>query len=82
VSTSGQEAQVIYWHGQLPPLDAEPNGDYIVEADSMRVKGDLASRGASWDRCHEDLVARLEDLCAKRSDTGDWLAALDDFRNC
>jgi hypothetical protein len=61
VSTSGQEAQVIYWHGQLPPLDAEPNGEHIVEADSMRVRGDLASHGASWDRCHEDLMARLED---------------------
>jgi hypothetical protein len=38
MSTTGQEAQVIYWHGQLPPLDAEPNGEQVVEADSIRVK--------------------------------------------
>jgi hypothetical protein len=61
VNTSGKDAQVIYWHGQLPPLDAEPNGEHVVEADSVRVKGDLTTRGASWDRCHEDLMARLED---------------------
>jgi hypothetical protein len=54
MSTTGQETQVIYWHGQLPPLDAEPNGEHIVEADSNRVKGDLASRGALWDQCHDD----------------------------
>jgi hypothetical protein len=61
MSTTGQEAQVIYWHGQLPPIDAEPNGEHVVEADSIRVKGDLASRGALWDRCHDDLMARLQD---------------------
>jgi hypothetical protein len=61
MSTTGQEPQVIYWHGQLPPLDAEPNGEHVVEADSIRVKGDLASRGALWDRCHDDLMARLQD---------------------
>jgi hypothetical protein len=61
VNTSGKNGQVIYWHGQLPPLDTEPNGEHVVEADSMRVKGDLTTRGASWDRCHEDLMARLED---------------------
>ena len=61
VSTTGQEPQVIYWHSQLPPLDAEPDGEHVVEADSTRVKGDLASRGALWDQCHDDLMARLQD---------------------
>lgn len=61
MSREGPETQVIYWHGQLPPLDAEPDGEHVVEADSIRVKGDLAHRGALWDRCHDDLMTHLQD---------------------
>jgi hypothetical protein len=46
---------------QLPPLDAEPIGEHVVEATSIHVKGDLAGRGALWDRCHDDLMAHLQD---------------------
>jgi hypothetical protein len=46
MSTAGQETQVIYWHGELPPLDAERIGEHVVEATSVHVKGDLAGRGA------------------------------------
>jgi hypothetical protein len=42
MGTADQETQVIYWHGQLPPIDAEPAGEHVVEANSIRVKGDLA----------------------------------------
>ncbi|HYU79418.1 MAG TPA: hypothetical protein VEK56_10565 [Vicinamibacterales bacterium] len=45
----------------MPPLDAEPSGEHVVEADSKRVKGDLASRGPLWDQWHDDLMTRLED---------------------
>jgi hypothetical protein len=61
MSTAGQETQVIYWHGQLPPVDAEPISEHVVEATSARVKADLAGRGALWDGCHDDLMTRLED---------------------
>lgn len=54
-------AKTVYWHRELPPLDAEPLGEHIVEADSMRVTGNLAHRGDLWDRCYQDLMARLED---------------------
>src|SRR5580765_4406712 len=31
------DRKVVYWHRELPPLDAEPMGEHTVEANSMRV---------------------------------------------
>jgi len=52
---------IVYWHRELPPLHAEPLGEHLVEADSMHVTGSLVHRGDLWDRCYQDLMARLED---------------------
>ena len=52
------DGKIVYWHRELPPLDAEPLGEHIVEADSMRVVGDLAHRDELWDQCYRDLMAR------------------------
>ncbi len=54
-------AKTVSWHRELPPLHAEPLGEHIVEADSMHVTGNLAHRGELWDRCYQDLMARLEE---------------------
>jgi hypothetical protein len=48
----------IYWHSELPPLDAEAAGEHIVEATSGRVPGTIAHRDELWDRCYEDLMAQ------------------------
>lgn len=56
-----EDKKVIYWHADLPPIEAEPIGEHVVEAESARVKGDLAQRDAVWDQCHDDLMARLEE---------------------
>lgn len=61
VSTAGEETKVIYWHADLPPLDAEQIGEHVVEATSTRVKGDLAHRDALWDQCYSNLMVRLRD---------------------
>jgi hypothetical protein len=49
--------QVIYWHRDLPPIDAEIMGEHVVEATSLRVPGTLAHGDELWIRCHEDLMA-------------------------
>ena len=54
-----RDRKVVYWHRDLPPLDAEPLGEHTVDADSMRVAGDLAHRGDLWDLCYRDLMERL-----------------------
>jgi hypothetical protein len=51
-------SQQIYWHRELPPPDAQPMGDHVVEATSGRVPGTLAHRDDMWDHCYRELMAR------------------------
>ena len=46
----------IYWHRELPPLDAEPAGEYEVEAMSLRIQGTLAHRDEQWSACYDSLM--------------------------
>ena len=50
---------IVYWHRELPPLDAEPWGEHTVEANSMRVAGSLAHRDDLWDQCYRDLMVQV-----------------------
>jgi hypothetical protein len=52
------DRKIVYWHRELPPLDAEPLGEHTVEANSMRVAGDLAHGGDLWNQCYRDLMAQ------------------------
>ena len=51
-------AGIVFWHRELPPLQAEPIGEHTVEAVSQRVPGTLAHRDEIWDQCYADLMAR------------------------
>ena len=48
----------IYWHRDLPPSNAQPIGDHVVEAVSGRVSGTLEHRNELWNRCYRDLMAQ------------------------
>jgi hypothetical protein len=52
--------QVVYWHRDLPPLDAELLADHTIEATSAHVSGTLAHRDELWDECYRDLIATTE----------------------
>ena len=52
----GGDRGSIYWHRQLPPLDAEVMAEHVIEATSGRVRGSLAQRDELWDRCYADLM--------------------------
>lgn len=52
---------VVYWHRQLPPLDAEIMGEHVLEATSGRVQGSLAYRDELWNSCYSDLLATTEE---------------------
>ncbi len=59
MSTTVVEApKVVYWHRDLPPLDAEPIGQHTVEATSLRVQGAIGHRDEHWTRCEKDLMAQ------------------------
>lgn len=62
-------AGMVFWHRDLPPLDAEAMAEHTVEATSSRVAGTLAHRDELWDRCYQELMAnatkRLEQEVAR-----------------
>ena len=51
--------QIIFWHSELPPFDAEVMGEHVVEADSGRVPGTIAHRDALWSLCCAELMAQV-----------------------
>ena len=51
------DPRVIFWHRDLPPLQAESIGSHTLEANSGRVPGTIAHRDELWTRCEEELMA-------------------------
>jgi hypothetical protein len=58
-STTGS-TKAVFWHRDLPPLDAEVMSEHTLEAVSGRVPGTLSHRDEIWDRCYEELMARTD----------------------
>jgi hypothetical protein len=52
--------KTIYWHRELPPLDAGLMGEHTIEATSGRVPGTLSHRDDLWHRCYRELMANTE----------------------
>jgi len=57
MQTAGRAApQEIYWHRELPPLDAQPLGEHVVEASSTRVPDTISRRDDLWNQCERELM--------------------------
>jgi hypothetical protein len=56
---NGTAPKTVFWHHELPPFDAEPIGEHIVEAASRRVPGTLAHRDELWAQCYGDLMSKF-----------------------
>ena len=56
----GNESKIVYWHHELPPLEAELVAEHTVEANSSRVPGTIAHRDELWDQCYQELMANAE----------------------
>ncbi len=54
-------SQMVFWHRDLPPLDAVVMAEHTVEANSDRVPGTLAHRDDLWDTCYRQLMANATD---------------------
>jgi hypothetical protein len=52
--------KVVYWHRELPPLNAEFMAEHTVEATSGRVEGTIGHRDELWDRCYQELMTNAE----------------------
>lgn len=55
-----ENRKIVYWHRELPPLDAELVTEHTVEANSSRVAGTLAHRDEIWGRCYQELMTQAE----------------------
>jgi hypothetical protein len=55
-----QGSTIVYWHRDLPPLEAETAGEHSVEADSTHLPGTIAHRDELWRVCYDDLMARAQ----------------------
>jgi hypothetical protein len=53
-------AKTVYWHRDLPPIDAREMGEHTVEASSPRIPGTIARRDALWDECQRGLTTEVE----------------------
>jgi hypothetical protein len=51
------EQKSIYWRRELPPVDAEPMGEHVVEASSTHIPDTIAHRDELWCRCEDELMA-------------------------
>lgn len=60
VSDREQGPKIVFWHRELPPLDAALAGTYRVEADSSRVQGAFAHRDDLWQVCQREVMATAE----------------------
>src|SRR5262245_12668456 len=52
--------KIVYWHRELPPLDAEVMAEHTIEAKSGRVPGTIAHRDELWNQCYLELMADAE----------------------
>jgi len=57
MTTAATEPEAIYWHRELPPLDAQPMDEHVVEASSTRRADTIAHRDELWNRCETELMA-------------------------
>lgn len=55
------DSKKVFWHRELPPLDADLMAEHTIEANSHRVAGTLAHRDELWDDCYTQLMADAEE---------------------
>jgi uncharacterized protein CbrC (UPF0167 family) len=81
VDSAATPRDVIYWHRDLPPLDAEVMEEHVVDAVSKRVPGSLRYRDELWNQCYKDLMARVRIRLAEEVVRlgGDYAHVLNEF---
>jgi hypothetical protein len=51
------DTKIVYWHRDLPPLEAVALGEHTVEATSDHVPG-LVAHDELWSQCYDSLMAQ------------------------
>jgi hypothetical protein len=58
--TGEKSSKIVFWHRDLPPIQAELMSEHTLEATSSRVPGTIAHRDELWDDCYGQLMANAE----------------------
>ena len=58
IAAADQGGPVVFWHRELPPLEAVVLAEHIVEATSERVPQTFSRRDQLWTSCYRDLMKR------------------------
>lgn len=64
-SNTPDKDKIVFWHRELPPLQAELMAEHTLEATSGRVAGTLSHRDELWDRCYQELLANTHTRLAQ-----------------
>ena len=48
--------KIVYWHRDLPPIEAQARDEHVLEASSRRVLGGFAHRDDVWVNCQAELM--------------------------
>jgi hypothetical protein len=56
-----EQPKQVYWHRELPPLEAEAVGEHTLEANSGRVPDTIARREELWNQCKDELMLHTRD---------------------
>jgi hypothetical protein len=59
-TTYDSGTKIVFWHRELPPLNAELVAEHTIEADSGRIPGTIAHHDDLWDQCYRELMATAE----------------------
>ena len=65
IGNAPDEDKIVFWHRDLPPLQAELMAEHTLEASSSRVAGILSHRDELWDRCYQELLANTHTRLAQ-----------------
>ena len=65
---NSDDGKIVFWHRELPPLEAELMSEHTVEATSSRVEGTISHRDELWDRCYRDLLANTRERFTQEID--------------
>ncbi len=57
---NSDDGKIVFWHRELPPLDAELMAEHTIEATSGRVEGTISHRDELWDRCYRELMGNTQ----------------------
>jgi hypothetical protein len=55
------QTRTVYWHRELPPLEADIIGEHTLEASSDRVPGTIAHRDELWNQCKDNLMTHTDE---------------------